>query len=55
MVKQSHEKLAYNGVSFEYEEAFNKFLEDNPKVIEVIENAKQTYKRLKETYKIEWQ
>lgn len=55
LVYNNYEKLAYNGVLFEYEEAFNKFLEDNPKVIEVIENAKQTYKRLKETYKIEWQ
>lgn len=55
VVYNDYEKLAYNGVSFEYEEAFNKFLEEHPKADEAIENAKQKYKRLRETYKTEWQ
>ena len=47
-------QLSYNGVPFEYEEEFNNFLEKTPKANEAIENAKQAYKNLEETYGSEW-
>lgn len=46
--------LPYNGISYEYEIEFNKFLEKTPKAVEAIENAKQTYKNLEATYGREW-
>lgn len=46
--------LSYNGISYDYEKEFYKFLEKTPKADEAIENAKEVYKNLEATYGREW-
>lgn len=54
VVYQGLNGLSYNGNYYEYDKAFNEFLEKTPKADEAIENAKQAYKNLEATYGSEW-
>ena len=54
VVYQGLDGLSYNGNYYEYDKAFNEFLEKTPKADEAIENAKQAYKNLEATYGSEW-